>query len=160
MRNHYLRQIAGAALCFLDGLFALWLSLTIIGLIELGKVGAELLSSLGVRISLAAELALVFCLVAFPLILPWFAAFLPAYLFIPAKFVLWKWWVCTLSGMLAGVLALWIDALVLSLFTQGTLSSINVPLLVSASIPAAILGGGICFTAATGAKFFERYENR
>lgn len=155
MRCPYLRQIAGAALCFLDGLFALWLSLTILGLIRLGNVGTALLSSLGVRISLAGELAVVFCFVAVPLILPWLAAFFPAYLFIPTKSVLWKWWICTLSGMLVGILALWMDALVLSFFTRGAVFSINVPLLISASIPAGILGGAICFTAAIGAKFFK-----
>jgi hypothetical protein len=149
------KQIAGAILCFLAGLVALWLSLTIEGLVGLGHAHTELLASPSVRISIASGLALVFCVLAIPLIVPWFVAFLPAYLFIPRKSIFWKWWVCTLSGVVARILALWIDALVYSLLTYGRLFSINVPLLKSASIPAAVLGGTICFTAAIGARFFN-----
>jgi hypothetical protein len=59
---------AGATLCFLVGLLALLLSLTIEGLVGLNHTHTELLSSLSVRISIAAGLALVFCVLALPLV--------------------------------------------------------------------------------------------
>jgi len=154
-RDASAKQITGATLSFLAGLAALWLSLTIAGLVGLGHAHTELLASPSVRISIASVLALVICVLAIPLIVPWLVAFLPAYLFIPRKSILWKWWVCTLAGVIVGVLALWIDALVYSLLTDGPSFSINVPLLKSASIPAAVLGGAICFTAAIGARIFK-----
>ena len=147
--------MAGAILCFLVGLLALLLSLTIEGLVGLNHAHTELLSSPSVRISIASGLALVFCVLALPLIVPWFVGFLAAYFFIGRKSIFWKWWVCALSGVVVGVLALWIDAVVYSLLTNGQSFSINVPLLKSASIPAAVFGGAICLTAAIGARFFK-----
>jgi Na+/glutamate symporter len=51
-------------------------------------------------------------------------------------------------GVFVGIVALWIDALVFTLLGPGSSISFNVPLLTSASIPAAVLGGTICFAAA------------
>jgi hypothetical protein len=48
-----------------------------------------------------------------------------------------------------------IDAVVYSQFTGGSLFSLNVPILKLASIPAAVLGGAICFAAAAGARVFK-----
>jgi hypothetical protein len=149
------KQMAGAIFSFLVGLLVLLLSLTIEGLVGLNHAHMELMSSHGVKIGIAAGLALVFCVLALPLVVPWFVGFLTAYLFIPRKSMLWKWWVCTLSGLVVGILAIWIDAVVYSLFSNSQSFSINVPLLKSASIPAAVFGGAICFTAAIGARFFK-----
>jgi hypothetical protein len=55
------KQMAGAILCFLVGLLALLLSLTIESLVGLNHVHTELMSSAGVKIGIAAGLALVFC---------------------------------------------------------------------------------------------------
>lgn len=132
----------------LAGLFSLWLSLTILGLLGLESIGHQLLSSLGLRLVVASGLGLIICVIGFPLFAPWFVAFVPVYLFIPRNSVLWRWWLCTLAGALAGIVALWTDALVCSLFSPGPSLLLNVPLLLSASIPAAVLGSAICFTAA------------
>ena len=151
----YAKSMMGIMVSFLFGFFTLWLSLTILGVIGLGDADRALSASISSRIIIASALALIFCIVGLPLILPWFVAFLPAYFFIPVKSVLWKSWVCTLSGVLVGVLALWFDALVYSLFTAGPSSSLNIPLLQSASIPAAVLGGTVCFAAAIGRRAFK-----
>src|SRR5271165_4826688 len=144
----YAKSMTGIMVSFLFGFFTLWLSLTIQGVIGLGDADRALSASISSRIIIASALALIFCIVGLPLILPWFVAFLPAYFLIPVKSVFWKSWVCTLSGVLVGVLALWFDALVYSLLTAGPSSSLNIPLLKSASIPAAVLGGAVCFAAA------------
>lgn len=156
----YPLQIAGVIFSFVAGLLALWLSLAILGFIGLGKADTGLFASPGLRMSIASLLALVFGFVALPLILPWLVAFLPAYLFIPRKSIFWNWWVCSLAGILLGIVALWTDVLLCSLLASGPLFSINVPLLESASIPAAVLGGAICFTAAISAKFFKVAEEK
>jgi hypothetical protein len=148
-------QFMGVTVSLLTGLFALWVSLTILSLIGLRNVDGGFLASLNVRITVASALALTLCFVGLPLIIPWLVAFFPAYFLIPSKSVLWKPWVCTFSGILVGVLALWIDAVVYSQFTGGSLSLLNVPVLKLASIPAAVLGGAICFAAAAGARVFK-----
>lgn len=146
--------LMGILLSLLAGLFALWLSLTIRGSMGLSKIARELLPLLSSRIATAAILGIMVCVIGLPLILPWFAAFLAAYIFIPRKSVLWTSWACAASGALAGILAFWIDAVVFCLFTSGSLYSLNVPLLKFASIPAAVLGGAICLTAAVGRRLF------
>ena len=151
----YAKSMTGIIVSFLFGFFTLWLSLTILGVIGLGDADRALSASISMRIAIASALALIFCIVGLPLILPWFVAFLPAYFFIPVKSVLWKSWVCTLSGVLVGVLALWLDALVYTLFNAGPSSSLNIPLLRSASIPAAVLGGAVCCAAAIGRRVFK-----
>jgi hypothetical protein len=132
---------------FLAGLFAFWLSLTVLGLIGLSDIRHQV-SSLSLRIILSSALALMICVISFPLFVPWFAVFVAAYLLLPMKSFLWKWWLCTIVGSLFGIVALWTDALVWSLLTPRPSISLNFPLLISASIPAAVLGGTICFAAA------------
>ena len=88
------------------------------------------------------------CIISSPLFVPWFAVFVAVYLLLPRKSFLWKWRLCTIVGSLFGIVALWTDALVWSLLAPGPSISLNVPLLISASIPAAVLGGTICLAAA------------
>jgi hypothetical protein len=126
----------------------------------LRDVEREFLPSLALRITVASALALTFCLVGLPLILPWLAIFLPAYFFIPSRCILWKPWVCTISGVLVGILALWTDASVYSLLAGGALSSLNISLLKLASIPAAVLGGAVCCAAAAGKAVFKAVSYR
>jgi hypothetical protein len=133
---------------FLAGIFSLWVFLTIFGVIGLNNIGQQVISSLGLRIVAASGLALMVCIIGTPLFVPWFVVFVPAYLLIPRNSFLWKRWLCTVVGSLVGIIALWIDALVFTLLGPGSSISLNVPLLTSASIPAAVLGGAICFAAA------------
>jgi hypothetical protein len=132
---------------FLAGLFALWFSLTVLGLIGLNDIQHQALS-LSLRIIVSSALALMICLISSPLFVPWFAVFVAAYLLLPRRFLLWKWWFCTIVGSVFGIVALWTDALVWSLLTPGPSISLNFPLLIAASIPAAVLGGSICLAAA------------
>jgi hypothetical protein len=74
-----------------------------LGLIGLKNVDGEFLPSLSLRVIIASTIALTFCLVGLPLILPWFVAFLPAYCFIPKKSILWQPWICTIAGILGGI---------------------------------------------------------
>ena len=141
-------QLAGVTTSLVTGFFALWLSLTILGSIGLRSIDNQFLHSLGLRIAIASGLALGVCIIALPFILPWFLAFLPAYFLIPRRSVFRKLWVCTVSGVIVGILALWIDAVVYCLSTGEPVSSLNISLLRMASIPAAALGAAICFSAA------------
>jgi hypothetical protein len=145
--NACAKQTRSIAVALLAGIFSLWLSLTIPGVIGLNGINRGFLSSLSLRILIASDLALMACIIGFPLFAPWLVAFVPAYLFIPRNCILWKWWLCTVAGALIGIVALWADALVCSFLTPGPSFSLNVPLLMSASMPAAVLGGAICFTA-------------
>ena len=132
----------------LAGVFCLWVSLTILGVIGLNNIGQQVISSLSLKIAVSSGLALIVCIIGSPLFVPWFLVFAPAYFLIPKKSFLWKWWMCTVVGSLVGVAALWIDALVCSVLASGPSISINVPLVIAGSIPAGILGGAICFAAA------------
>ena len=140
------KQITGVIISLLAGLFSLWLSLTILSIVGLNNTGWEFLFSLGFKITVASELALMLCIIGLPLFLPWLVVFVPAYSFLSRNSYLCKCWLRTLLGGLFGVLALWIVALVGSLLTPGPLFSLNVPLVETGSIPAAVLGGAICFT--------------
>ena len=154
--NTFVKVVLGATVSLLNGLFALWLSLTILSLIGLTSANGEFLPWLSLRIAVASVLALILCVDGLPLIFPWCMAFVPAYFFIPSKSVLWKTWICTVSGVVVGILAVWVDAIVYTWFTDGLMSSLNISLLKSASIPAAILGGATCFAAAAGRRFFRQ----
>jgi hypothetical protein len=132
---------------FLAGLFAVWFSLTVLGLIGLNAIPQQGLS-LSLRILVSSGLALMVCIISSPLFIPWFVVFVVAYLLIPRKSILLNWWLSTIEGSLFGILALWTDALVWSLLTPGPSISLNLPLLIAASIPAAVLGGTICLAAA------------
>jgi hypothetical protein len=132
---------------FLAGLFALWFSLTVLGLIGLNDLQHQALS-LSLRIVVSSALALMICLISSPLFVPWFAVFVAAYLLLPRRSLLGKWWLCTIVGSVFGIVALWTDALVWSLLTPRPSISLNFPLLIAASIPAAVLGGTICLSAA------------
>jgi hypothetical protein len=149
------KRVIGATLSFLAGLFALWVTLTVQGLIDLDRAGGGSIVPLGSRISFAAELAVMLCVIALPLILPWFVAFAAFYFLTPRTSILWRWFVCTLAGMFMGVLALWIDALIISLFTAEPSLSLNLPLLKLASIPASAMGGTACLVAALTVRFFH-----
>ena len=59
--------LAGVTISIVTGLFALWPSLTILGLENVDK---GFLHSFGLRIAVASGLALIFCVVGLPLILP------------------------------------------------------------------------------------------
>jgi hypothetical protein len=131
---------------FLVGLFALWLSLTVLGMIGLSEMHHQVLSlSL---LFVASALALMICIIGSPLFVPWFAVFVAMYLLLSRNAFPWKWQLCTIVGSLFGIAALWTDALICSLLAPGPSISLNVPLLISASIPAAVLGGTICLAAA------------
>ncbi len=149
-------QLLWAMVSLLTGLIALWLTLTILSLIGLWNVDSAFPPSASARIADACALALALCIIGFPLFAPWLLAFLPAYCLVPSNTLLWKPWICTVSGILVGVLALWIDAVFYDEFTGGPLSSLNFPLLVLASIPAAVLGGAIGFAAAEGKRVLKR----
>jgi hypothetical protein len=131
-----------------------------IGLIGLNNIGQQVISSLSLRIVTASGLALMVCIIGAPLFVPWFVVFVPAYLLIPRKSFLWKRWLCTVVGSLVGIIALWIDALVFTLLGPGSSISFNVPLLTLASIPAAVLGGTICFAAALTENAATRKKER
>jgi len=149
-------QLAGMTTSLIVGLFALWLSLTILGTIGLRNVDSEVLHSLGLRIAIASAIALGVCIIALPFILPWFLAFLPAYFLIPGSSVLRNWWAWPVVGVLVGIAALWVDAVVYCLSTGAPVSSLNIALLRLASIPAAVLGGAFCFTAAAAGAACEK----
>jgi hypothetical protein len=155
----WLEPLFGSILALFTSLFALWLCLTVFGFI--GLRGALFLQSPSLSIGLAASLAIIFCMVGLPLVLPWLLAFVATEFFLPKKSFFWKWWVRTPLGMIAGVLALWIDAFAYSLLSSGTLSQINVPLLQLASLPAAIMAGAACLSGKVGAKCFKnRFSDR
>jgi hypothetical protein len=149
-REIWPETLFGGILALFVGLFVLWLHLTVVGFIHLRWANPLLLQSPGLTIGIASWIAVILCGDGLPLILPWFLAFLISQFFLPTNSILWKWWIRTSLGMVTGVLALWIDALVYSLIGSGTLSGLNVPLLRSASLPAAILAGAICCSAAAG----------
>jgi hypothetical protein len=128
--------------------------------IGLNNIGQQVISSLSLKIVAASGLALMVCIISAPLFVPWLVVFVPAYLLIPRKSYLWKWWLCTVVGSLVGIVALWIDALVCTLLGPGSTISFNVPLLTSASIPAAVLGGTICFAAAMTENVASRKKER
>ena len=151
----FAKQLVGVTISLLIALFALWLCLAILSLMGLENFDREFLPSLTMRMAVASALALILCIDGLPLIVPWFIAFLPAYFLIPGKSVLWKTWVCTLSGVLVGIFALWIDAVVYSWSKGGPMSSLNISLLESASIPAAVLGGATCLAAAASRRLFK-----
>ncbi len=132
---------------FLAGLFALWFILTVLGLIGLSDIQDQTLS-LSLRIIVASTLALTICIIGSPLFVPWFAVFVAAYLLLPRKTLRREWWLSTIVGSVLGIVALWIDALVWSLLAPGPSISLNFPLLIAASIPAAVMGGTICLAAA------------
>ncbi|MFZ0503975.1 MAG: hypothetical protein WAM44_09700, partial [Chthoniobacterales bacterium] len=50
----------------------------------------------------------------------------------------------TLAGVLIGIAALWLDAVICCMITSALWFSLNVPLLTTASIPAAVAGGITC----------------
>lgn len=131
----------------LAGLFALWLSLTVLGLIGLSNIHHQVLS-VSLKIIAASALALMICIIGSPLFVPWFAVFVAVYLLLSRDGFPWKWQLCTIVGSLFGIVALWTDAFVGSLLTPRPSISLNFPLLISASIPAAVLGGTICLAAA------------
>jgi hypothetical protein len=128
----YVDQTLRLIIDLLAGLFALWISLTVVGLIGLSDIGNRV-SSLSLRVIVASGLALMICIISSPLFVPWFAVFVAAYLLLPRKSFVWKWWLCTIVGSLVGIAALWIDALVGSLLTPRPSISLNFPLLISAS---------------------------
>jgi len=76
--NIFAKQLVGVTISFLIGLFALWLSLTILSLMGLENVDREFLPSLSSRMPVASALAVMLCIHGFPLIVPWFVSFLPA----------------------------------------------------------------------------------
>jgi hypothetical protein len=148
----WLESLFGSILTLFISLFALWLCLTVFGFI--GLRGTLFLQSPSLSIGLAALLATIFCIVGFPLVLPWLLAFVATAFFLPRNSFFWKWWVRTPLGMIAGVLALWIDAFAYSLLSSGTLFQINVPVLQLASLPAAIMAGAACLSG-KGVCFFD-----
>lgn len=148
--------VLGLLVALIVGLFSLWLCLVLLGLIGLNNSAGQLLTSLGLRMVVAAGFALVICIVAFPLFVPWLVVLIPAYLLVPRNSILRKWWLGTLTGTLIGVAGLWIDALFYALFSPGSSPSLNGPLLMVASIPAAVFGGATCFAAT----IFEQFANR
>jgi hypothetical protein len=103
--------------------------------------------SFTLKILIASALALVFCILALPLVLPWFILSSLFYFLTPRESILRQWWVCTPLGVVGGVLAVWAEALLCSVFATGTSFSMNVPLLQMASIPAGVTGGVLCLTA-------------
>jgi len=154
-RDFWLEPLFEGTLAIFVGLFVLWLYLTVVGFIRLHGAATPLLQSTGLTIGIASWMALTICGVGLPLMLPWFLAFLASEFFLPKDTIFWKWWVRTPLGMAAGVFALWIDALVYSLLASGTSLAVNVSLLRTASVPAAIMAGATCFSAAAGAKCFK-----
>jgi len=145
---------------FTFGLFSFWLSLVLLGLIGLNHSEGQLLTSFELRMVVAASFALIICIVAFPLFVPWLAVFVPVYRWASRNSILRKWWLCTLTGSLVGVVGLWIDALVYSLFPSGSSPLLNVPLLLTASIPAAVLGGATCFAATVLGQIAKRKNDQ
>ncbi len=152
--------VLGLLAAFTVGLFSLWLTLVLIGLIGLNNSAGQLLTSLGLRMVVAAGFALVICIVAFPLFAPWLVVFVAVYLLLPRKSMLRKWWLFTLTGFLVGVAGLWIDALIYSPFPSGSAHSLNVPLLMTGSIPAAVLGGATCFAATVLERVIHRKSSQ
>jgi hypothetical protein len=153
-------QALRLVVALLAGILSLWVFLTILGVIGLNNIGQQVISSLSLRIVTASVLALMVCIIGAPLFVPWFVVFVPAYLLIPRKSFLWKRWLCAVVGSLVGIIALWIDALVFTLLGPGSSISFNIPLLTSASIPAAVLGGTICFAAALTENAATRKKER
>lgn len=139
----YTKQLQGATLAFLTGLFALWLTLTIQGIIGLGGVAQIPFSPTSTAI-IAAALALMITVAGFPLMLPWILVFFAFEIFAPPNVVFSKWPLCTLAGVLIGIAALWLDAVICCMITSEVWFSLNVPLLTAASIPAAVAGGITC----------------
>lgn len=151
--NHvWLEPLFGGILSLLTGLLVLWLYLTVVGVIRLGGATTLVIQSPGLTICIASWVAVMLCGIGLPLMLPWFLALMVSEFLLPRNSIFWKWWVRTTLGMVVGVLAVWIDAAVYSMIGSGTLFAINVPLLRWASLPAAILGGAACFSAAAGAR--------
>jgi hypothetical protein len=144
----------------LVGVFCLWVSLTILGVIGLNNIGQEVIPSVSLKIVAASGLALMVSIIIYPLLVPWLVVFVLAHLLIPRTSFLWKWWLCTVVGSFVGIVALWIDALVCTLLGSEPSISLNVPLLTAASIPAAVLGGSICFAAAMTENAASRRKGR
>jgi hypothetical protein len=145
---------------FLAGILSLWIFLTILGVIGLNNIGQQVISSLSLKIVAASSVALMVCIISAPLFVPWFVVFVSAYLLVPRKSFLWNCWPCTLMGSLVGIVALWIDALLYTLLGPGSSISLNIPLLTLASVPAAVLGGTICFAAAVTENAAKRKKER
>jgi hypothetical protein len=148
-----LKLLFGDIGAFLAGLVALWLYLAFVGAASLGGTAFSILQPANAAVGIASLLALLFCLIAIPLILPWFVALLTIEFFLPKNSILWKWWILAPAGMVAGVFALWFDGFAYSLLTSGSAFAINVPLLLSTSAAAAILAGATCLTVALTAKW-------
>ena len=153
----YTKQLSGATLSLLTGLFALWLTLTIQGFVGLANLDGQMLFSPATKGIIAAALALMIIVAGFPLLLPWLFAFFAFDILAPASIVWSKWLLCAVAGILIGVAALWLDAVVCSIVTAGPWSSLNVSLLSLTSIPAAVVGGATCLAGAATAKLlFDR----
>jgi hypothetical protein len=99
------KRITGLALSSLASFLAQWTTLTILGLIGLTDLYNGLFPSFTLKILIASALALVFCILALPLALPWFILSSLFYFLTPRESVLRQWWVCTPLGVAGGVLA-------------------------------------------------------
>ena len=66
-----------------------------------------------------------------------------------------KWSVRIASGIVIGIAAVWIDALLCSFITGGSGFSLNLVLLRSASVPAGAVRDASCFGVALGARFLD-----
>jgi hypothetical protein len=150
--NLYTRELLSAVLSLLAGLFALWLCLTIQGIMGLTGFDAFLAMSMAEKGIIAAAIALMITVAGFPLMLPWVLAFIAFDIFAPPKVVLSKWLLCPLPGALIGIAALWLDAVISCVVTGEPWTSLNVPLLSVASLPAAIAGAVTCFAGAATAR--------
>lgn len=148
----YTKQLQGATLALLTGLFALWLTLTIQGIIGLGGFDAQIPFSPTSTAMIAAALALMITVTGFPLMLPWILVFFAFEIFAPPNVVFSKWLLCMLAGVLIGIAALWLDAVICCMITSALWFSLNVPLLTTASIPAAVAGGITCLAAVVTAR--------
>jgi hypothetical protein len=83
--NIFAKQLVGVTISFLIGLFALWLSLTILSLMGLENVDREFLPSLSLRMAVASALAVMLCTHGLPLIVPWFIVFFTGFFFYPEQ---------------------------------------------------------------------------
>jgi hypothetical protein len=67
----------------LVGVFCLWVSLTILGVVGLNNIGQGVISSVSLKIGAAPGIALMVSIISSPLFVPWLAVFVLAYLLIP-----------------------------------------------------------------------------
>ena len=81
----------------------------------------------------------------------WAVIFLPVYLFIPRRSVLWRWPLCTSCGAAAGAAIM---------FAFARLTSPQARLSWNYEILAALVGGVSCFVASLSARHFDSSADR